>query len=51
MFLTKDVHPLNNSLRRWCGLVSISEDLELVLEVNERSEKETVGRGDTGKRD
>jgi hypothetical protein len=51
MSLTKDVHSLNKSLRRWCGLVAISEALELVLEVHGRSEKETAGRGDTGKRD
>ena len=45
MSLTKDVHSLNKSLRRWCGLVAISEALELVLEVHGRSEKETAGRG------
>ena len=45
MSLTKDVHSLNKSLRRWCGLVAISEALELVLEVHGRSAKETAGRG------
>jgi hypothetical protein len=34
----------HQSLCRWCGLVPISEDLELVLELHGRSEKETAGK-------
>ena len=34
----------HQSLCRWCGLVPISEDLELVLELHGRIEKGTVGK-------